>query len=444
MTPIVLQVAFGGEWQKKNETFKWTGDTKLIAFVVDPGITLAELVEKLYVKLNVDSKKTNMQLSYASNSWDLSNHPIYLTSDECVIALLNSFDEKGRRGTLRVELKEKEGGCEENDRSGNLERVHFEEPVEMENEQDLEQNNESFDNGNHEEHNEDDNCNNDNQEEHLRDSFFSDVVFEKVVCDGASSLVVDEINIVGTEVLSQNVNSDNLERPDPEFVVGNDSRSTDIEASALYSFTDGSGFVVGQNFVSKEELKNRLHEVAINNCFEMRIINSSTSLYVVKCVDDKCTWRLRAAKITNSSYFSIRTYNNTHTCGLEKRKRKHRQASAALVGDMVKQICAEDSKYIPTPKGIIGMMSKLGVEVTYWKAWMAKKIANNLRRGSPEENFASLPIYLYMVKKVNPGTITHLEVDDNNMFKYLFLAFGSCIRGFLCMRKVISIDGTFL
>ena len=188
MTPIVLQVAIGGQWQKKNETFKWIGDTKLIAFVVDPGITLAELVEKLYVKLNVDSKKTNMQLSYASNSWDLSNHPIYLTSDECVIALLNSFDEKGRRGTLRVELKEKEGGCEENDESGNLER-DFEEPVEIENEHDLEHNkNESFENGNYEEHNEDDNCNNDNQEEHLRDSFFNDVVFEKVVCDVASLL----------------------------------------------------------------------------------------------------------------------------------------------------------------------------------------------------------------------------------------------------------------
>ena len=41
----------------------------------------------------------------------MSNHPIYLTSDECVFALLNNFDEKGRRGTLRVELKEKEGGC---------------------------------------------------------------------------------------------------------------------------------------------------------------------------------------------------------------------------------------------------------------------------------------------------------------------------------------------
>ena len=75
---------------------------------------------------------------------------------------------------------------------------------------------------------------------------------------------------------------------------------------------------------------------------------------------------------------------------------------------------------------------------------MAKKIANNRRRGSPEENFASHPIYLYMMKKVNPSTITHMEVDDNNSFKYIFLEFGSCIRGFSCKRKIISINGTFL
>ena len=163
MTQIVLHVAFGEEWQKKNKTFKWTNNTKLIAFVVDLWISLFKLVEKLYVKLNVDSKKTIVQLSYASTSQDMSNHPIYLTSDECVFALLNNFDEKYCKGTLRVELKEKEGGFEENNRSENLARVDFEELVEMENEQDLEQNkNENFDNGNHKEHNEDDNCNNDN------------------------------------------------------------------------------------------------------------------------------------------------------------------------------------------------------------------------------------------------------------------------------------------
>ena len=78
----------------------------------------------------------------------------------------------------------------------------------MENKQYLDQNeNESFDNGSHGEHKQDDDCDNDNQYEHFHDSFFSDVVFEKV---GASSLGIDGINLVGTKVSSQIVNSNNL------------------------------------------------------------------------------------------------------------------------------------------------------------------------------------------------------------------------------------------
>ena len=52
--------------------------------------------------------------------------------------------------------------------------------------------------------------------------------------------------------------------------------------------------------------------------------------------------------------------------------------------------------------------------------------------------------YCYMLEKVNPDTVTRIEVDGKSIFKYLFLAFGVAIRGFQYMRKVIGIDGTFL
>ena len=55
-----------------------------------------------------------------------------------------------------------------------------------------------------------------------------------------------------------------------------------------------------------------------------------------------------------------------------------------------------------------------------------------------------LPSYCYMLEKVNHGIITHIEVDGESRFKYLFLAFGAAIRGFQYMRKIIGIDGTFL
>ena len=96
----------------------------------------------------------------------------------------------GSKQALRYKQKEKEGAGEQNDGSGNLERVDFEEPIKMGNQQDLDQNdNESFDNSNQEEHNENDDCNNDNREYHLRDSLFSDVFFEKLFAFGLLHLL---------------------------------------------------------------------------------------------------------------------------------------------------------------------------------------------------------------------------------------------------------------
>ncbi|KAL5564836.1 hypothetical protein UlMin_028000 [Ulmus minor] len=49
-----------------------------------------------------------------------------------------------------------------------------------------------------------------------------------------------------------------------------------------------------------------------------------------------------------------------------------------------------------------------------------------------------------MLEKVNPRTVTRIEVDRESIFKHLILVFGAAIRGFEYMRKVIGIDGTFL
>ncbi|KZV50247.1 hypothetical protein F511_03201 [Dorcoceras hygrometricum] len=46
-----------------------------------------------------------------------------------------------------------------------------------------------------------------------------------------------------------------------------------------------------------------------------------------------------------------------------------------------------------------------------------------------------------MVEKMNPGSITDLVLDEDSRFKYMFLAFGACVKGYRCMRKVVTIDG---
>lgn len=115
-------------------------------------------------------------------------------------------------------------------------------------------------------------------------------------------------------------------------------------------FTDGTNFKIGQDFGSKDELKNNLQEASMKNCFEKEE-EASTSKYCFNC---------------------------------------------------------EEIKETPTPKGIMRLMSNLGVEITYCKAYKGKQIANNLMRGPPIESFELLPPNLYMTKKVNNDIINYL------------------------------------
>ena len=162
---------------------------------------MSELVEKLYRRLKVDSNKMDMKPSYASATYDMLNHPVYLTEDECVFCFLHDFNERGHRSTLKVELVEKGGG-------------------------------------------------------------------EKIdVCDSSSTPSTDGIYNSKAKISSPTEDSDNnfsistsssiLERLKVEQRVVNDGDSIKHEAAALNSFTDGSGFVIGQNFLGKDELKHR-------------------------------------------------------------------------------------------------------------------------------------------------------------------------------------------
>ena len=63
----------------------------------------------------------------------------------------------------------------------------------------------------------------------------------------------------------------------------------------------------------------------------------------------------------------------------------------------------------------------LKAEVSYWKDWKARQYAHSLIRGSPDESFPLLPSYCHMLKLKNPGTVTHIEVDENNKLKFFLL-----------------------
>ena len=69
---------------QKSKTYHWIPQDTLASIIVDTDITLAELEEKLRLKSKVDRNKIVLKLSYACDSWDLSNQPIFLEDNEGV------------------------------------------------------------------------------------------------------------------------------------------------------------------------------------------------------------------------------------------------------------------------------------------------------------------------------------------------------------------------
>ncbi|GKD36004.1 transposase, MuDR, MULE transposase domain protein [Tanacetum coccineum] len=65
--------------------------------------------------------------------------------------------------------------------------------------------------------------------------------------------------------------------------------------------------------------------------------------------------------------------------------------------------------------------------------------------GCPVASFAQLPYYCHNLELTNDGTVTHIETDDEDRFKMVFISFGVMIRSFKYhMRPLIIIDATHL
>ncbi|XP_062100085.1 uncharacterized protein LOC133805956 [Humulus lupulus] len=141
----------------------------------------------------------------------------------------------------------------------------------------------------------------------------------------------------------------------------------------------------------------------------------------------------------------VRKFFGEHTCSLDVRHKDHHQASPWLIGHVIRRKFEGDNVNYK-PRSIVKDMSlSYGVHMSYAKAWRCREHALAYIRGAPESSFQKLPSFLYMMEQKNPGTVTHLQMDNEGRFKYFFMALGVSIMGFKTyIRPVICVDGTFL
>ncbi|XP_048593423.1 uncharacterized protein LOC111215237 [Brassica napus] len=197
---------------------------------------------------------------------------------------------------------------------------------------------------------------------------------------------------------------------------------------------------VNSYFKTKRELMLRMKKWALEWKFEYKTVSSNKSRVLLSCVDENCTWRMRAIKLPVSDFFVVKKYVHEHTCDTTHRKANHRQASAKLLGSLISSNYGEKKEGLK-PKQIIEQVRMLhGVHINYKQAWRVREEAQILVRGTPEDSYYNLSRWLYKITETNPGSLTYQHVDAAGKFKYAFVAFGPSIRGFSLMRRVIAVD----
>ncbi|KAL5542079.1 hypothetical protein UlMin_009789 [Ulmus minor] len=389
-----------GNWEELEDRWEFKGGVGgLKSILVEVDISLAGLFDKIYGKLGLSSDTMDLVLSY-SPPLNKKCSPLVLKDDEDVAALLASRSDSTCKIPLGVIVKPTE--------------VCAYEKSSQESSDDTDGSHDGF-----------------------RDNYFDLPVFrnmERTENDNGASFtqpaegnpVVDPLLWLTGAASDEPVNVPTTEASDS-------------------TFRDRSDLHEGKYFNTKKDLKRKLSDIAMKGNFEFRTRKSNRSLWVIECIDPNCSWRLRASKIVpESTKFVIRKYMGVHCCSLLNRNVNHRQATYVVIGEQVGPQYVGVEKG-PGPKGVQTFTrTKLGAQISYYKAWRGRKHAHTLIRGSPEQSFHILPSYFHMLEKLNPGTVTRIEVDGESRFKYLFLAFGVAIRGFRYMRKVVGIDGTFL
>ncbi|CAH9068937.1 unnamed protein product [Cuscuta epithymum] len=139
----------------------------------------------------------------------------------------------------------------------------------------------------------------------------------------------------------------------------------------------GSTLRIGANYPSKEYFKETLQMYAIEKKFQFVTKTSHPNVLHVVCIDHPaCKWAVRGVKLKETDCFEVRRFDDIHTCSIDHRLSGTRQASAALIGKLVKHEYLNASGKPYQPKSIMSELErKLGVKMNYKKAWRGKECA---------------------------------------------------------------------
>ncbi|KAK3229612.1 hypothetical protein Dsin_001493 [Dipteronia sinensis] len=219
----------------------------------------------------------------------------------------------------------------------------------------------------------------------------------------------------GTSEVRHNVSADDYDNTTTWVIPGAYSYSFRIGRSTTLVAEEPTSMIYkGQFFPTKKDLKRLVGLFAMRRNFEWKVKRSNKTTLHLVCLIDNCAWKLRAVRRDEGTYFQVRSFVNEHSCPLEEIHRRHRQASAVIIGEVVAPRLQQQDGRLMRPKDIIADMKTMyGIQIMY--------------------------------KQQNSDTIIDLQCANDGKFLYFFMSLRASVRGFRrCMRPVIAVDGTHL
>src|SRR5579862_7438701 len=161
-------------------------------------------------------------------------------------------------------------------------------------------------------------------------------------------------DMLGTSEVRCNVTQSDSDNATTWVIPGADSYSFGVGTSSNLAAQEPRTMIYkGQFFLSKKDLKRLVGHFAMRQNFEWKVKRSNKTTLHLVCIIDDCTWKVRAVRRAEGTYFQVRSFVNKHTCPLEEVHRRHRQASAAIIGEVVAPRLQQSDGCLMRPKDII-------------------------------------------------------------------------------------------
>ncbi|XP_021736239.1 uncharacterized protein LOC110702797 [Chenopodium quinoa] len=224
---------------------------------------------------------------------------------------------------------------------------------------------------------------------------------------------------------------------------------------------------LNQKFSNASVLRRALRLHAIQNRYEFYYLHNDSTRVTVQCRyrcgcefnsytcrmpactcvgGVKCQFKVFASKLVKQQTWQIKTLNLDHSCF---RVKKNKMLTAEYIAERyLEEFRSNPGWRIKEIRARI--LNDLGVDVSYYKAWLARCRAKLLIFGSAREQYARVWDYGKAVMKYNPGSGCNVVVDgidrpEPPLFMRMFICLRPLRDGFAkgC-RPLIGLDGCHL